>query len=85
MIGNARAEEVRGESPINTAAENVGAVIAAKIRNSAQPIIDIVGDRSAAAIQANAVRIGGGWIGTNVRVSRENIDGFALLRLRTNP
>jgi uncharacterized membrane-anchored protein len=56
-IGNTRAEKVSGERAVHSRAENIVAVVAAKISNSAEPAVGVVGDGSAAAVEIETIHV----------------------------
>src|ERR1043166_9021040 len=59
MQRNARAEKVSGKGPVNTAAQNIVSVIAAEVRDRAEPASCIVGEGNTASVHAEAVDSGG--------------------------
>src|SRR6266436_761178 len=83
-IGNARAEEVCRESSVHSRSENISVVIAAEICDATDPILDVIRDRCASAVQAEAVPTPRTGIFTYVRIAGKNIQLWRFLRVR-NP
>jgi len=79
-IGNARAEEIRGERAVRAAAENIVAVIAAEISNAAKPAVGVVGDGRAAAVKIETVYARSSGISADVGISGEKIELGNILR-----
>src|ERR1043166_2524481 len=84
MQRNARAEKVSGKGPVNTAAQNIVSVIAAEVRDRAEPASCIVGEGNTASVHAEAVDSGGSRVFAHVGISGEYIELRGVLRAGRN-
>jgi len=82
VVGNSRAEKISGKRAVNSSAEDVVAVIAAEISDSAEPVVCVVSNRCAATVQVKAVNARSGWILANVGVSGEHVKFWCVQRVR---
>src|SRR6267378_1731885 len=79
--GNARPEQIRGKRSARAGVQDIPTVIAAEIRNTAEPAIRVVGDRRAASIEAEAADARSARIIAHIRIARENIELRRVLRM----
>jgi len=71
---NARAKEIRRGRAAGAGIKKVQVGVAAEISDGAQPRTELVIDRCASAIEAEAVGPGGAGIGPHIRIAGENIN-----------
>src|SRR5882762_6605350 len=79
--GNARPEQIRGKRSARAGVQDIAAVIAAEIRNTAEPALRVVSDRRAAPVEAEAAHARSARIIAHIRIARENIDLRRVLRM----
>jgi len=72
-VRKARTEKIRGHGAVDSGTENVISVIAAKIGDAAEPIVDLVGSRSAAAVKIETVHARSAWIIAKVGIADEDV------------
>src|SRR6267378_3414461 len=80
--GNARPEQICGKRSACAGVQDIAAVIAAEVRNTAEPAIRVVGDRRAASVETEAADARGAGILTHIGIACENIELRRVLRMR---
>src|SRR5437762_4186464 len=81
-VRNARTEKIGRQGAVDSRTENVISVIAAEIGDAAEPIVDLVGSRSAAAVKIETVHARSAWIVAKIGIADEDVEFRPTLLLR---